>query len=188
MSEIQKLMGLEFLKHKVNNLEDSLEYKYNVVIDVTGLLFGLDVLKRWINEKTHLILIPIHSINSLDWFKQSDNADIQHKSRSASGFIEKELKRGTIKLQQSIALTNNHYNNIINSLKLTSNQSKLVVARCNQSIAPNDRINVDEVIKYTEQSGYSVDLLLPAEIEDAKLWSKQRKLRYLNKKKDKGRG
>ncbi|TIA84571.1 hypothetical protein E3P92_03468 [Wallemia ichthyophaga] len=164
MTSIQKAMGLEFLKYKVSNLEGSVEYKQSVVVDVTALLYGIEVLKR------------------LDVFKGMGDDDIQYRSRNASAFIEKELKKQTIKLQESIPLTSNHYTNIINSLKLTSNASKLVVVGTGADV---DRLNTDEITQHTQQSGYDVDLLLPAEIEDAALWSKQRKLKYLNKSKKK---
>ncbi|EOR00400.1 hypothetical protein J056_000938 [Wallemia ichthyophaga EXF-994] len=182
MTSIQKAMGLEFLKYKVSNLEGSVEYKQSVVVDVTALLYGIEVLKRWIHDKTHVIMIPLHAINSLDVFKGMGDDDIQYRSRNASAFIEKELKKQTIKLQESIPLTSNHYTNIINSLKLTSNASKLVVVGTGADV---DRLNTDEITQHTQQSGYDVDLLLPAEIEDAALWSKQRKLKYLNKSKKK---
>ena len=180
MTEIQKAMGLEFLKYKVENLEESLEYKQSVLVDGSALLFGLDVVKRWVHDKTHLIVIPVYAIDTLDLYKNVSDAETQHLSRCASAFIEKELKKGGVRLQQGVKLVENHAANVANALRPLSAEFKLVVARCSQD--SEGRLNIDETTHHAEQAGYSVDLLLPAEIEDAKLWHKQRQLRYLKRK------
>ncbi|EIM19780.1 hypothetical protein WALSEDRAFT_58513 [Wallemia mellicola CBS 633.66] len=179
-TDIQKLMGQEFLKYKVNNLENKVKDKSIYLVDITSLIFGLNVIKLWLKDG-YTIYIPLYTIYSLDELKQSDNIKLEKLSRSASSFIEKELNKRKLHLQ-SIEYNNNdnHFDKIKKSLSQFNNQTQLVIAT--PTIETNytffDIKNIESSLNTT---GYPINHLLPAEIEEANLYFKQKKLnKYKN--------
>ena len=125
-------------------------------------------------------------------------AQLATQSRSASAWLENQLEKRSSRIslqtlqkgkddQQQLHISNSRWlSSLLVSLNEVDHDTPLVVASSPHeynSESQLDRFNIDRIINEVEKANHQFEIILKAEIEDAELWSMERKLKYQKRKK-----
>ena len=125
-------------------------------------------------------------------------AQLATQSRSASAWLENQLEKRSSRIslqtlqkskddQQQLHISNSRWlSSLLVSLNEVDHDTPLVVASPpheHNSESQWDRFDVDRIINEVEKANHQFEIILKAEIEDAELWSMERKLKYQKRKK-----